>query len=129
MNLVRRLLNVIVLSGILVCFLAIYDWGNAALDYKVELDDQKSACDRWESEKSAHKNSEWHEFELVSSPEKELCDKTPSKEIFRYGRDEIAIGFGLLLFVVVLNYILFGKVTLWSRDVHVEKADDGGSIK
>lgn len=115
MNIVKRLLNVVMAYGVFLCGVAVYEWGNVALEYKVALENKTSACDRWNAEIANHKKSEWREFELVSSPDKELCDQTPSHEIFAVGREEIAIGLGVLVFVAALNYILFGKVSIWNR--------------
>ncbi len=123
MNIVKRLLNVIVLYGVFLCGVAVYEWGNAALEYKVALDNQTSACRRvqvaraqWSrSEESIDVLARKFGGEPVFEPDASICKVSPLGEVFAKGREEAAFGLGVLLLIAVLNYILFGRVTLWNR--------------
>jgi len=49
--------------------------------------------------------------------------------ILSHARNEAITSMVLLLGALVLNYILFGKFTLWNRVVHVENLNEGGTIR
>ena len=123
MNIVKRLLNIVMLYGIVLCCVAMYEWGNAALEYKVALNNQESACRRVQAAREQWLRSEVsidvlaRKFggEPVFEPDASLCKASPLGEVFAKGREEAAFGLGVLLLIAVLNYILFGKVTLWNR--------------
>jgi len=122
MNIIKRLLNAFVLIG---AVLILIGFGFGVNEYLQSLKERVGAC-----EQQVEIDEILSEFGGIAHdpPAYEARSRCNSEsQIYEIFSDEIGILFGGSFLLLLLNYFLFGKFTLWHRVADTQKSDDGKS--
>jgi len=139
MNILKRLLNVFLVLTVNAFVVVLITLLITSYNRKLECDANRAlpaicatiSIEECAQTREAKRLGEDFEYALFSTP-LYCSDDQPEywqSNLFSYAGFYSSLLVAVLLVLLLVNYILFGKVTLWNRDVHVEKAGDGGTIR
>ncbi len=115
----KRLLNVIALFGAGAFAYALFGLAGATLDYRAEVIAREAACSALKKEdgyRAAARKEGDSDVEGSFDSDQGLCEREPNDLPLAYVGDDLTVAGFLLSLVFVINYVFFGRLTLWHKN-------------